>query len=106
MDDSIFEFQAGFCKAMGNAVRLKILHTLRERSKSVTEIMQETGYNQANVSRHLSVLRGVGVVDSERHGTTIFYKLTDPKVGEVCDLVRNVLAVQMNQRSKIFKKIQ
>ena len=30
MDESIFEFQAGFCRAMGNAVRLKILHTLRE----------------------------------------------------------------------------
>lgn len=106
MDETIFEFQANFCRAMGNAPRLKILHTLRERAKTVTEIIQETGYSQANVSRHLSVLRGVGVVDFERHGTTIIYSLTDPKVGEVCDLVRNVLAVHMNQRSKIFKKIQ
>jgi ArsR family transcriptional regulator len=103
MDDSIFEFQADFCKAMGNAARLKILHTLRERGKTVSEIIRETGYSQANVSRHLSVLRGVGVVDSERHGTTIFYRLTDPKVGEVCDLVRNVLAVHMKQRSEMFK---
>jgi ArsR family transcriptional regulator len=103
MDDSIFEFQADFCKAMGNAARLKILHALRERGKTVSEIIRETGYSQANVSRHLSVLRGVGVVDSERHGTTIFYRLTDPKVGEVCDLVRNVLAVHMKQRSEMFK---
>ncbi len=104
MDESIFEFQAGFCRAMGNAVRLKILHSLRERSKSVTEIIQETGYSQANVSRHLSVLRSVGVVDSERQGTAIQYSLTDPKVGEVCDLVRNVLVDHMKQRSKIFAK--
>ena len=103
MDDSIFEFQAGFCRAMGNAVRLKILHTLRERSKSVTEIMQETGYSQATVSRHLSVLRSVGVVGSERHGTAVLYNLTDPKVGEVCDLVRNVLVDHMKERSDMFK---
>jgi DNA-binding transcriptional ArsR family regulator len=103
MNDSIFEFQADFCKAMGNAARLKILHTLRERAKTVTEIMQETGYHQENVSHHLSVLRRVGVVDSERHGTTVFYSLTDPKVGEVCDLVREVLVKHIQHRSLIFK---
>lgn len=91
---------------MGNAARLKILHTLREHEKTVSEITQQTGYSQANVSRNLSVLRNVGVVVSERHGAAIRYRLTDPKVGEVCDLVRNVLTVHMNQRSEIFKKIQ
>jgi DNA-binding transcriptional ArsR family regulator len=103
MDDSIFEFQADFCRAMGNAVRLKILHTLRERGKTVTEIKQETGYTQATVSRHLSLLHSVGVVRSERHGTTVFYNLIDPKVGEVCDLVRSVLVRHMQDRSQIFK---
>jgi DNA-binding transcriptional ArsR family regulator len=103
MDDSIFEFQADFCKAMGNAARLKILHTLRERAKTVAEIIQETGYYQENVSRHLSVLRSVGVVGSERHGTTISYSLTDPEVGEVCDLVRSVLVKHILHRSQIFK---
>ncbi len=88
---------------MGNAIRLKVLHTLRDRAKTVTEIMQETGYSQASISRHLSVLRSVGVVSSERHDTAIFYNLTDPKVGEVCDLVRSVLVEHMHRRSQIFK---
>ena len=103
MDDSIFEFQADFCKAMGSAIRLKILHTLRERAKTETEIMQETGCHQETVSRHLSVLHRVGVVDSERHGTTIFYRLSDPKVGEVCDLVRSVLIKNLQHQSQILK---
>jgi DNA-binding transcriptional ArsR family regulator len=103
MDDSIFDFQADFCKAMGNAGRLKILHTLRERAKTETEIMHETGYHQETVSRHLSILRRVGVVDAERHGTNVFYSLTDPMVGEVCDLVRDVLVKKMQHQSQIFK---
>jgi DNA-binding transcriptional ArsR family regulator len=103
MDDSIYEFQAEFCKAMGNAARLKILHTLHEHAKTVKEIVQETGYHQETVSRHLSELRNAGVVSSERRGTTISYSLSDPKVGEVCDLVRNVLVKHMQHQSQIFK---
>ena len=43
MERSIFDIQAEFCKAMGNATRLQILHTLRERPMTVSEIMEELG---------------------------------------------------------------
>ena len=102
MDKSIFEFQAEFCKAMGNAMRLQVLHTLRDGPKTVTEILQETGFSQTNVSRQLAVLRGVGVVDHQRQGTEMLYVLTDPQVGEVCDLVRKVLSEHMQRLSQII----
>lgn len=102
MDKSIFEFQAEFCKAMGNAMRLQVLHTLRDGPKTVTEIVQETGFSQTNVSRQLAVLRGVGVVDHQRQGTEMLYVLTDPQVGEVCDLVRKVLSEHMQRLSQII----
>jgi DNA-binding transcriptional ArsR family regulator len=102
MNESIFEFQAEFCKAMGNAMRLQVLHTLRDGPKTVTEIVQETGFSQANVSRQLAVLRGVGVVDHQRQGTEMLYVLTDPQVGEVCDLVRKVLSEHMQRLSQII----
>jgi len=103
MDKSIFEFQAEFCKAMGNAMRLQVLHTLRNGPKTVTEIMQETGFSQTNVSRQLAVLRGVGVVDHQRRGTEMLYVLTNPQVGEVCDLVRKVLSEHMQRLSQIIE---
>jgi|APIni6443716594_1056825.scaffolds.fasta_scaffold1072736_2 DNA-binding transcriptional ArsR family regulator len=104
MDEAIFEFQAEFCKAMGNAMRLQVLHTLREGPKTVTEIVQVTGFSQANVSRQLAVLRGIGVVSPQRHGTEMLYRLIDPKVSEVCDLVRKVLSEHMHRRSQIIQE--
>jgi DNA-binding transcriptional ArsR family regulator len=104
MDISIFEFQADFYKAMGNSMRLQIVHALRDHPKTVTEIMQETGHRQPNVSHHLSVLRGIGIIDSARHGTEILYSLADPKVGEIYDLVRKVLSERMNRRSQIIRE--
>jgi DNA-binding transcriptional ArsR family regulator len=100
MNNSIFEIQAEFCKAMGNAVRLHLIHILREHPKSVNEICQETGISQSNVSRQLACLRNVGVVIAKRKGTEMVYQITDEKIVEVCDLVRSVLVDQIQQRSR------
>ena len=99
MGRSIFDIQAEFCRAMGNATRLQILHILRERPMSVSEIMETLQLNQSMVSRQLSVLRSVGVVTGEREGNVMRYQLTDETIGDVCDLVRKVLADQVQKRS-------
>jgi DNA-binding transcriptional ArsR family regulator len=99
MDRSIFDIQAEFCKAMGNATRLQILHILRERPMTVTEIMEELGKSQSNISRQLGVLRGVGVVSGKRNGTEMRYQITDEKIGEVCDLVQKVLLEQTQRKT-------
>jgi ArsR family transcriptional regulator len=99
MERSIFDIQAEFCRAMGNATRLQILHILRERPMSVSEIMEELGIGQSTVSRHLAVLRSVGVVSSERNGNGMRYQITDENISEVCDLVRKVLVEQTQRQS-------
>ena len=99
MERSIFEIQAEFCKAMGNATRLQILHILRERPMTVSEIIEELNKNQSNISRQLAVLRSVGVVSSDRNGTKMRYRITDEKVGKVCDLVQKVLLEQTQRQS-------
>ena len=100
MNPTIFEIQAEFCKVMGNAGRLHILHVLRDHPKSVGEISQETGLAQSHVSRQLACLRNVGVVSAKRNGNGVVYHITDAKVVEVCDLVRSVLVEQIQRRSR------
>jgi len=104
VDKSIFEFQADFCKSMGHPIRLQLIHTLRNQPKTVIEIMQETGYGQSNISRHLAVLRGIGVVNHERHGNEILYTLADPKIAEICDLVHKTLSEQLHRYSQIIRE--
>jgi DNA-binding transcriptional ArsR family regulator len=96
MERSIFDIQAEFCRAMGNATRLQILHFLRERPMTVSEIMAKLKLSQSMISRQLSVLRSVG----ERHGNEMVYHLTNEKIGEVCDLVRTVLIEEMHKQSE------
>lgn len=102
MNPSIFEIQAQFCKVMGNAARLQILHALRQHPMNVSELANETGFGQPLVSRHLGTLRNAGVVKCERNGNEMHYQLTDEKIGEVCDLVRTVLFKQADRHTQVI----
>jgi len=100
---SIYDIQADFCKVMGNATRLQIIHALREHSMNVGEISQATGFGQTIVSRQLGALRDAGIVKNQRHGNEVNYRLTDNNIVEVCDLVRKVLTTQVQKQSKSFQ---
>ena len=97
----VLEFQAELCKAMGNTARLQIVYFLHEGPKNVGDIIQETGLPQANVSRHLAVLRNHGIASAQRRGNIIVYRITNPKIMSVCDLMREVLAEQLTRQSEI-----
>lgn len=87
----IFKLQAEICQTLADPTRLMILHELREGEKAVGQLAASLNLPQSNVSRHLAVLRERGVVNTRRDGTSIFYSLSDPKIAEACDLVRQVL---------------
>lgn len=106
MNRSFFDLQAEFCRVMGNAARLQIIHFLREGALSVKEIAQRTGFDPAFVSRQLSSLRQIGVVKFQRQGNETLYQLTDPVIGEVCDLVRKVLSGQMYRQREAFSETE
>jgi len=103
---SIFDLQAEMCKTMGNAARLQIVHTLREGPKRVSDIVAATDLAQAKVSQHLAVLRAYGIVSTKREGKDVIYRIANPKLTRVCDLMREVLAEQADERSEVFHALQ
>ena len=105
MAQSIFDLQAELCKTMSSATRLRIVHHLRQQPSCVNEIAQATDLAQAKVSQHLSILRARGIVISERHGSEIIYRIANPKIVRVCDLMREVLADQAAERSDLIEQL-
>lgn len=103
---SIFQMQAGLCRAMSHALRLEIVHLLREGPKNVSSLVQLTSRSQAVVSRHLASLRNVGVIVSQRKGQEVYYQIANPKIVRVCDLMRQVLAEQAQHRSDMINAME
>lgn len=89
--DEIFQMQAEVLKALSSPRRLEIIHLLAEGPQEVGRLAEAMGVSQPNVSQHLALMRAVGVVDFEREGREVRYRLVDPRILQACDLMRNVL---------------
>ena len=61
-DDQIYEMQVRICKSFANPTRLRMLDLLARREYSVSDLQTELGITAPNVSQHLSILKGAGVV--------------------------------------------
>ncbi len=77
-----YKQQARLLKALANETRLRIIHALSKGEMHVGAIAEITGAEQSTVSKHLAVLRAVGVVDDERRGNEVYYRLLTPCVVE------------------------
>ncbi len=103
MDRLLLQRHAELCQTLASPVRLDILNLLREGERRVNELAEQTGLNQANVSQHLAVLRNKGIVTTRREGTTVYYRVANPKIIRACDLIRQVLAEQADEHIEIAR---
>jgi DNA-binding transcriptional ArsR family regulator len=89
--DDINSLQAEVLKTLASPRRLEILHRLADGPCEVGRLADELGMTQPNASQHLAVLRGAGVVEAERDGREVRYRLADPDVMVACSIMRGVL---------------
>lgn len=80
----VFQRIAERLKALADPTRLAILHLVQRGEKRVTEILAEIGGSQANISKHLGVLRQAGFVTCRREGVSVYYSVADPSVFQIC----------------------
>jgi ArsR family transcriptional regulator len=57
----------------------------------VARLASDLGISQPNASQHLAVMRNAGVVDAERDGREVRYRIADPEIIVACGIVRAVL---------------
>ena len=99
--DEITILQAQVLKTLASPRRLEILHALARGPLEVGRLAAALGATQPNVSQHLAVLRGAGIVDVERSGREARYRLADPDVMVACGLMRSVLERRLTRLGEI-----
>ena len=95
--DPIYALQAEVLKTLASPRRLEILHRLAEGPCEVGRLADELGMSQPNVSQHLAVLRSAGIVEAEREGREVRYRLTDSDVMVACGVMRGVLQRRLSR---------
>ena len=101
VEQQIFERQASICKAFANPTRLHLLDLLGKQECAVSFLQEEIGISKANLSQHLAILRSAGVIVTRRNGKQVVCALAIPEIKQACQLIRNVLRVQIRQAKEL-----
>lgn len=79
-DKARYSAQAKVHKALAHPTRVFIVEELSRQERCVCELTEKVGVEMPTVSRHLSVLKAAGIVEDEKRGTQVFYRLKTPCV--------------------------
>ncbi len=98
--DATLEAIANRFKVLAEPTRLRLLDALRDGERTVTELAGALDLGQANVSRHLALLRRHGMVARRKEGVRRPYRIADPVVFELCDLMCGRIEEDLEDRRR------
>jgi DNA-binding transcriptional ArsR family regulator len=93
--EPLVEMIAQRFRVLGEPMRIKLLDRLRDGEATVTELQQATGASQQNVSKHLGILLGAGMVTRTKAGNLSRYRIADESVFVLCEQVCGALHEQL-----------
>jgi len=101
----LLKLQADLCKTLAHPKRLFIIKELHHGERSVGQLAKKLGVRSTNVSQHLAILRDRGAVEARREATTIYYRLSDPKIGQACQLMEEVLLNHLEKNRELAERL-
>jgi DNA-binding transcriptional ArsR family regulator len=93
-----YELKAEMFKALSHPVRIFMLDKLREKPWCVCELAAEAGIDKSVASKHLSQLKAAGLVDDERRGTLVEYRLVAPCILEMAACAEGTILENRRKR--------
>jgi DNA-binding transcriptional ArsR family regulator len=89
--------KADFFRVLGHPARIRLLQLLRDGERSVSDLQAALELDSSGTSQHLGALRKQGVLASRRDGTSVYYRIKDPRVLQLLELARDILAAGLEE---------
>ena len=98
----VLEMVARRFAVLAEPMRLRLIQALFDGERNVSELVAATRGTQANVSRHLQTLTAAHVLARRKEGLQVFYRIADPSIVKLCELVCGSLEKQLNRQAAHF----
>jgi ArsR family transcriptional regulator len=98
----IYTVKAEFFRTLGHPVRVRILEFLRDGELTVGELQQRLELDSSGTSQHLGALRKQGVLESRREGTSVHYRVKDPRTFQLLEVARQILGAHIEATSALL----
>lgn len=104
--DPVHEVKANLFRVLGHPARVRILELLREGERSVGTLQAELGLDSGGTSQHLAALRRIGLVESRREGTSVFYRVADERVFDLLEAGRAIISRRLAEQQSILAELE
>jgi len=102
--DRVYEQLARIGKAVASPQRLEILDLLSQASRTVENLAEEAHLTVANTSRHLQILRAARLIEAEKEGVFVRYRVADEAVVDFFRSLRVLAASRLAELDQITRQ--
>lgn len=103
LPDALADLIAQRFRVIGEPMRIRLLDQLRDGEAGVQELTDATGASQQNISKHLGVLHGAGILSRRKEGNRVFYAIADDSVFDLCEHVCGGVQRQLDELSRLME---
>ena len=97
MNDQYYSTRAQIIKAMAHPSRLRMIAALAKKELCVCELKELVGSDMSTVSKHLSVMKAVGLVQDRKEGLQVYYRLLCPCIATFLNCIDDLVDVQKDK---------
>lgn len=98
----VYALKADFFRVLGHPARVRILQLLRGGERSVGALQEVLELDSSAVSQHLAALRRQGLVSGRKEGTTVYYRVSDPRTLELLELAKTIITGRLEHNQALL----
>ena len=95
--EPIHRVKADFFRTLGHPARVRILELLRDGELTVGTLQAELGIDSSGASQHLAAMRRQGLLESRREGTSVYYRVRDPRTFQLLETARQLISSYLEE---------
>ena len=100
------ELVAARFRIIGEPIRIQILQALHPGERNVSELVEDVGSTQPNISKHLRILQTARFVARRQDGKNVYYSIADPTVFDLCDFMCGSVGTQLTQHATLVDELR
>jgi DNA-binding transcriptional ArsR family regulator len=103
INSNLVDLESSFLKALAQPTRLQILYFLRDGEQCQCKIIPRMKEDQSNISRHLTHMRDMGILESRKEGVSVYYKIKDKRIFRLLHLVDQMIKADIEEKARRVK---
>lgn len=101
----IHQIKAEFFRTLGHPARVRVLELLKSGEMTVGDLQAELGIDSSGTSQHLGVMRRRGILVARKEGTSVYYRVRDPRVFQILESARQVIGSHLEEANALLGEL-